>query len=134
MFLLLPNVGALFVKKYMVMWWMLWTLVRFTHQVATRSPNDTAHWPPFHVKSDLCPSTALLASNVSSSGFHWFCWYAGFFRATLTVSTKSNLPFLKAIRNDFNHKYTSRSFRKLLSVANKKQLASSLQRQKYYYI
>lgn len=118
----------------MVMWLMLWTLVRFTHQMANSLAADTAHWPPFHVKSDLRPSTALLASYVSSSCFHWFCWYAGLFRATLTVSTKSNLPFLKAIRNDFNHKYTSRSFRKLLSVANKKQLTSSLQRQKYMYI
>lgn len=67
---------------------MLWMLVKLTHQVAVSLPAETTHWPPFLLRSDICPSTALLASLVLSFCLKGLCWYAGLFRATLTVIKK----------------------------------------------
>lgn len=68
----------------MVMWWILYTSFRSTHQVAVSLLCDTAHWPPLYNRSDFRPSTALLASNVSLPSIG-YSWCAGLLSAILTV-------------------------------------------------
>lgn len=75
---------TLSVLKKTVMWWMLSSSFRSTHQVAVWLLCDTAHWPPLYNRSDFRPSTALLASNVSLPSIG-YSWCAGLLSAILTV-------------------------------------------------
>lgn len=49
---------AVFVKKYMVMWWMLEMVVKFTLQMAFVEYNDTAHGLISKLWLEVRPSTA----------------------------------------------------------------------------
>lgn len=68
---------------YILMWWIFETRVRFTHQVTVvLLLAEIVHWPPKPLRSDFKPSTALLASNLSSFGsigygIYLFCWNTG---------------------------------------------------------
>ena len=65
---------------------MLRMLVRFTHQVAVCLLfSEITHCPPCQLRSDLRPSTALLASVYLLSRFlYGKSWCAGLFCATLS--------------------------------------------------
>lgn len=77
------------------MWWMLWMLVKSTHQVVVCLPHDIAHWPPAALRSVLRPSTTLLTSNLSfMPHVYGYCWYAGFLRATLTVNKHTSNSYI----------------------------------------
>lgn len=89
------------------MWWMLWILIRFTHQIAVCLYSDIAHLPPSQVSSDLRPSTALLASYVTSSRISGFCWYAGLCKPMLTINTHGHHIFTAYY---YRHSMTGLSF------------------------
>lgn len=83
------------VTKYMVMWWMLWMLARFIHQVAIVDCIDAAHWSSPQLMSDLRPSTALLASYLPLPERYGYCLYAGLLTAKLTVNKHTPDTYIK---------------------------------------